>query len=404
MDRSRRILVIGSNGYIGSNLVFEFKRQGFSNNECADVAASKAEGYHQIDIRLQSSVREVFSHTRPDVVFHLAGISSLDECERDMEKANLVNVVGIDNVANEVASRDGCKLVFMSSDYVFDGMAGGYAEDSDRSPRTYYGRTKVMAEDIITSKLLDYIICRSSNVYGHGGNFYNFIMSKLRAGEQIGAYNNTKYTPTYIGCLTSSLLMLVDRDFRGVIHVAGKDSLSRFEFTKLLAASYDIRLGGLVVPQSRPIESLVSADSSLDTSRLSGMGAFMPGIDRCTKYALDVLKFPYFFYSDDRGIIMGITNDDSYAQMNYCETKAGCVRGNHFHKTAHELFYIISGRVCVSITSPSFVRNFEAQDGDIIVVPPNCVHTLHALYDSKWMNALTTNSSNGDIFTGGIKT
>ena len=259
-----KILIIGSNGYIGSNIVKELE----SNNRLvirADTASSKSENYYCIDIRAKEAVFSLIKNVSPTIVYHLAGLSSLDKCERDKELAYAINVSGTVNIVAAIASLNpNCKLVFMSSDYVFEGTAGRYKETSEKKPTTQYGITKATAEDYVLT-LSNSLVCRTSNVFGHGGNFYNFLIEKISHNEKIEAFEDAQYTPTYIGYLIDSIIKLADSKFKGVIHIAGPDVVSRFDFAKQLATMYDKGREELVA-RSKKGSTLIAANSSLPLS------------------------------------------------------------------------------------------------------------------------------------------
>jgi len=112
---------------------------------------------------------------------------------------------------------------------------------------------------------------------------------------------------------------------------------------------------------------------------------------------------PYQVFEDDRGKLIGIMNDAQWEEFNYLETKAGNVRGNHYHEHTRELFFIIEGRgkLEISIKNGKTV-SYDFKEGEIILIEPGETHTIHCLVDTKWINALSTrfDTDNPDIKAG----
>jgi quercetin dioxygenase-like cupin family protein len=195
-----------------------------------------------------------------------------------------------------------------------------------------------------------------------------------------------------------SIIKLANSSFRGVIHIAGSDALSRFDFACLLASAYDKEKRVLISKSTKGLFSLIASNASLDTSLAKTMKFQSPDISRCVLYALNVLKYPYFSFVDSRGKIVGLSNKLAFLQMNMCETAKGSIRGNHYHRIAKELFYIMYGRIRATLVRQNeFKREFNIYPGDILQVEPLCIHAFEALEDSCWINVLTTDSVNGDI-------
>jgi dTDP-4-dehydrorhamnose reductase len=199
------LLLIGSEGYIGHYIVQFFESIGWTVHSTG-LSESKRANYFALDITNQEAVAHIINQLRPQVIIQAAGLSSLALCEQEPERARAVNVGGTKNIIDAVRSLgEACKLVFLSSDYVFDGESGNYDEESERRPKTEYGRNKLASEVAIQDSLQNYIILRMSNVYGHGGNFYNFVTSHLAAEQPVELFDDTHFTPVSIEYLARSL-------------------------------------------------------------------------------------------------------------------------------------------------------------------------------------------------------
>lgn len=260
----KKILITGGNGYIGSNLVEFF--DSVYNVHSLDLTSSKKAKFYPADIVSYTKVWDVLSSVRPDIVIHTAGVSSLAGCEKNPDEAYKVNVNGTRNIIKAINSVDkNIKLLFMSSDYVFSGEEGNYKEKDKSSPKTVYGMHKIKSEGDIMSSLKSFIIVRSANVYGRGGNFFNFLVNNLQKNITDGYFCDTFYTPTYIDYLTSSIQELVQNDYKGVIHIAGKERLSRYSFALKVAQALG-KSSKLLKKSNQPKSGSIAKDSSLDSS------------------------------------------------------------------------------------------------------------------------------------------
>lgn len=390
MTDSKKILIFGANGYLGSNFTDYLKSKSY-NVFCADKGMSKKEKFYNIDIRDESDVKKIVETIQPDWIFHFAGISSLDFCEKNIEEANAVNITGTQNII-AAAKATNSKLIFISSDYVFSGDDGNYTEKSITKPKTQYGKAKAICEDKMY-QLKDFIICRTSNVYGRGGNFYNFIVSNLSLNRDIHLFNDCLYTPTYIEYFIESLLLICEASYNGIIHVCGDDTITRFDFANEVAINMNCQRHINAI--SRPVDSLIGNDLSLDNTLCkSFLHNYRPSFRDGIKYSRDLIRYPYFSFDDKRGLIKGILNDVLIKQCNYCETKAGSIRGGHYHKKTTEYFYIIDGVIEVSIGED---KKFIARSGDSFCVQPRQMHLFKIKEDSRWINFLTNNEQ--DIHT-----
>jgi dTDP-4-dehydrorhamnose reductase len=157
-----------------------------------------------------------------DVVLHLAAFTRVDECESDPERATAVNDRGTSNVV--AAIEQGARLVYVSTDYVFDGArAGEYSEDDPTNPINVYGRSK-RAGELHAAALPGSLVVRTSWVFGPGHNFVATILGAARRGSRITVVDDQVGRPTWARALATALCHAVDAESTGVLHVAGEGS------------------------------------------------------------------------------------------------------------------------------------------------------------------------------------
>jgi dTDP-4-dehydrorhamnose reductase len=183
----------------------------------------------------------------PDVVLHLAAMTSVDDCERDPQSAFRVNVRGALNVA-EAARAANALLVVLSTDYVFDGeKEEPYREDDEPNPVNAYGGSKLRAERATAEIGVDLLVVRTSWVFGAPGEFVRRSVARLAAGDEVGGIVDQTGTPTHVGQLAERLVPLIESGVRGVVHLAGPEPTTWFD---VLARAKELgSLPGQVVEQ-----------------------------------------------------------------------------------------------------------------------------------------------------------
>ncbi len=232
--------VIGASGLVGRALM-----RVLENNQYQVMGISRThpvDGSTQMDITDTSRVHDWFREVSPHVVFLTAALTSVDYCEEHPEEATRINVEGATNIARE-AARCGSKLVFYSTDYIFDGKDGPYDEQSVGTPTNVYGKTKLEAENIICDILEDFLILRTTVVYGWERRSKNFAMQvydALQAGKRISVPDDQIGNPTLVDYLAEASLRLVQQGTKGVVNVVGQDRLTRVDLGRSLAQVFGL--------------------------------------------------------------------------------------------------------------------------------------------------------------------
>ena len=238
-----RILVIGANGFIGSYLFDLIKGKH-------DVTGTSTHdrNFEILNIAEFGKTSKFLHKINPDAIYLPAGITNLDYIENHQNETRKVNVLGTRNIAN-YCKVNNCKLVFFSSDAIFDGRKGPYSENDGPNPVSIYGKQKLEAENIV-KKLDKSVIIRTSSVYGwdkRNLNFVSRLVFELRNGKNFKAPVDQFYTPTYTVDLTKAALKLLDKKYKGVYNVTGPDFISRYEIALNVCRIFDLDKK-LVVP------------------------------------------------------------------------------------------------------------------------------------------------------------
>lgn len=235
-----KLLVFGGNGFVGGNLAHFALDQGWQV-VVADLApqprvvGAKSIG---VDITQPDQIWQAFEEIQPDAVVNVAALADIDRVERDRELAWKINVDGARWIAQYCARLD-CAHVFFSSDAVFDGVHGPYAEDDLPNPVNFYGITKVDGEQAILSAHPEAAVIRISLVLGLprtvGNSFLAGLKGKLQAGIEVICPEDEIRTPVDVHTLSACVLELLRSDYAGRLHIGCTESIDRFSLTQRLA-------------------------------------------------------------------------------------------------------------------------------------------------------------------------
>lgn len=221
-----KILVIGAQGMLGRDLVPEL-RVSFPNDEILgwDIG--------EIDIRMEKETIGQLEALHPQVIINVAAYTDVDGCERNQEEAFRVNSEGMKHIALG-AQRCGAKVVYLSTDYVFDGKKGEpYLEEDFPHPLNIYGESKLRGERYVQELTKDGLIIRTQWLFGKDGK--NFVYAILRQAQEkkvLSIVEDQIGSPTYTRDLSKAICALVQKEAQGIFHVSNEGSCSWFIFAQ----------------------------------------------------------------------------------------------------------------------------------------------------------------------------
>lgn len=260
-------MLFGSSGLLGQQIVRKFddhKNDGSFVNDRLVALASK-----DADLRDQARVRDVIREAKPDSIILSAAYTDVDGCESNRELAFAVNCDGAVNVA-KAAREVGSRLLFVSTDYVFDGSKRSPYETTDaRNPATVYGESKACAEERLVEILPDVCVARTSWLFGPGGKCFPATILKLAASRpELSVVNDQRGCPTFTRDLATALLSLCRASASGIVHVSNEGECTWFDFAveivRLAGSSTVIKpvtTADFPRPASRPAYSVLSPSS-----------------------------------------------------------------------------------------------------------------------------------------------
>jgi dTDP-4-dehydrorhamnose reductase len=240
-----KVFVTGANGFVGSYVVARLLANGhevFASSRTGDLSAFNANKNYrfiQVDFSDPFSLHDAFEFVQPDVVVHSGAMSKPDDCELRQANAFDTNVFGtVQLLLNAEAYKS--FFIYLSTDFIFDGEKGMYLEGDKPSPVSYYGKTKMDAEEAVMEYQHGWAIARTSFVYGkplYGrGNFITMITEKIKTRQPFNVVNDQLRTPTYVADLANGIAAILDGRKEGVFNIAGKDILTPFEMAQRVAA------------------------------------------------------------------------------------------------------------------------------------------------------------------------
>lgn len=232
----KKAIITGASGFLG-NTLFKYAKEKYdvfpAHNQHALKAATNT---IKLDITNKDEVNMVIKMIEPDIIFHLAAISLPNQCAQNQELSHEVNIIGTKNIV-EAASHIGAKVIFTSSDLVFDGKNAPYHESSETSPISLYGEQKVGSEHLVRDYKLG-CVCRMPLMFGlkapYFGSFLQPMVQFLRANQTINLFENEIRTPISADRAAEGLLLMADK-MPEVVHLSGDEAINRYDFGVMLS-------------------------------------------------------------------------------------------------------------------------------------------------------------------------
>lgn len=268
-----RLLITGASGLLGGYLLRTLAGSDHAVVAWSGPTATQSTQTNMVPVDLadRDTVAAAFAAARPDVVLHAGAVSSVARCFQQPAHARAVNVGGT-QLLTDLAAAAKARLLFVSTDLVFDGQRGGYREDDAPAPLSIYGQTKLAAERAVLASRRA-AVARVSLLFGPGlgqrRGFFDEQLVAIRAGRPCPLFVDEWRTPLALSTAAAALLALAISDFTGLLHLGGPERLSRWEMGVRLAAHsrcdasafVPVPRSAVAAPEPRP------RDNSLDSSR-----------------------------------------------------------------------------------------------------------------------------------------
>ncbi len=244
----KKQLIVGASGQVGLHLFNAVKESGVT--PVGTSHSQSVAGLHSLDVRDADAVNKLIETSSPEVIYIASALTNVDYCESHPDESYDLNVRGCHNVV--LAARTvKARVIYLSTDYVFDGTNGPYSEDDAPNPINVYGIHKLLAEHCVCTMASSYVIARTTGVFGpdiQRKNFINRLEDSMKKGIEVKVPSDQYSTPTYAPNLAQALCEAAYRaDFNGVLNLSGTEYVSRYDLAKTAAEVVNFD-GSRIVP------------------------------------------------------------------------------------------------------------------------------------------------------------
>lgn len=263
----KRLFITGGSGLLGSR----FRKFSKDYEVISTYNRNVEENAVKLDITNEKDVLDKITSINPDLVIHPAALTNVDYCEDHQKEADQINAQGTLNIVKACEEAD-AKLIYVSTDFVFDGEKGKYQENDKTNPISYYGLSKLKGEEFVINSNINYAIARVSVLYGWHKNFnyVTWVINELNENNQINIVTDEFNSPTYAENAAEAILNIYSKDKEGIYHIAGDERINRFEFAKNIAQVFEldeslinpIKSSDLIRKAKRPMDSSLSVEKA----------------------------------------------------------------------------------------------------------------------------------------------
>lgn len=240
---AQRLMLTGYGGFVAGSVAWQAVRSGAWDVYALSLieAPEQRDRFRciQFDLSDAAHLRKVFEEVRPDAVIHTAALADIDFCQNNQADAERINV-GVTQELARLCGEAGTKMIFCSTDTVFDGTKGIYTEEDAPHALNFYADTKIRAEEIVRSNVERGVVARLSlvmglPVLGAGNSFLAKMFDSLKQGEKVKFPANEIRTPVDVITVGRAFLEMAGSDFTGTIHLGGSTRIDRYEMACLIA-------------------------------------------------------------------------------------------------------------------------------------------------------------------------
>ncbi len=245
----KKVLITGSNGLLGQKLIYQLigypDYQVFATSRGKNrTLVKKRYEYIPLDITDEQEVQETFEYVQPDVVINAAAMTNVDACEDDKEGCWKLNVEAVQYLVS-ACEKYNSHLIHVSTDFIFDGKSGPYTEESEPNPLSYYGESKLAAEEIVKKSLCKWSIARTVLVYGvvdnmSRSNIVLWAKGALESGKPLTVVDDQFRTPTLAEDLAHGCILIAQKQAEGVYNITGDDYMCIIDLVKKVAQYYQL--------------------------------------------------------------------------------------------------------------------------------------------------------------------
>ena len=279
------VLVTGASGLLGANAVSVGSQRPRAVTAASRRALSAPEGVRAVglDIQDETRVSDVLRTLQPAWVLHCAALTDVDACERDPERAHHINARATRSLAE--AARDvGARVLYVSTDSVFDGQRGGYEESDPPSPINEYARSKLAGEEAVLAVSASNLVVRT-NLYGWNAqpkkSLAEWVLGRLESGLEVPGFTDVVFAPLEASTLSGLLFDMMDRNLSGLYHLGSANAVTKYAFAQLVADAFGFDLNHVLGASVADVSFAAPRprNTSLDSARCANaLGRSLPTV------------------------------------------------------------------------------------------------------------------------------
>lgn len=272
----KKILVTGSNGFIGQEILYQALvagkielfalSRGENRFSTQDFSVPGAYTFISVDVCDDVQMERAIKEYQPDCVIHTVAMANVDDCEKDPDLCEKINVQSVRQLVS-LAEKHHFHLIYLSTDFIYDGENGPYKETDVPNPLNEYGHSKLRAEEIIQKSVCKWSIIRTILVYGvprekGRSNFVLWVKNTLEAQKKINVVTDHIRMPTLVTDLANACLHIAEKEVLGVYHISSEESFSVFDFAQQVAGFWHLDSSLISPVLSTTLSSSVARPSS----------------------------------------------------------------------------------------------------------------------------------------------
>ena len=242
-----KIIILGANGFIGRRILNRLypSHQVLACSLHPDILPEEDYRFETIDMLDYAAMTTLLNDFQPEVIINASALSVVDYCEQHPEEAYAMNVTAVKHLA-EYSRDHSCRLIHLSTDFVFDGTSSiAYTETDAPNPVNYYGKTKQWSEEVIGQLCTDYAIVRVEVVYGkplpkQHGNIVHLVKNRLENGQRLRVVSDQFRSPTWVEDIACAIEQLLSNQHQGIYHICGGETLSVAEIAYRAAKYFNL--------------------------------------------------------------------------------------------------------------------------------------------------------------------